>query len=96
MRQYELMMILDPSLKKAEIDELLADIKNDLSETSINVKKEDIWGAKDMAYAINGSDTGYYAIYQVESEDPRKLKSITSSFNIKKGLWRYMFTAVES
>lgn len=71
MRKYELMMILDPSMDKKDLDALIADIKKDISELDIKVAKEDVWGAKDMAYKIHGSASGYYLIYTLEVADPQ-------------------------
>lgn len=87
-------MILDPALAKADLDALIADIKKDLEEAKLKVTKEDVWGAKDMAYKIRGSASGYYLVYTLETDSPQKLKSITTPFNIKKGLWRYLMTAL--
>lgn len=89
------MMILDPELAKKDLDSLIQDIKKDLGETQLNVVKEDVWGNKDMAYAINGSRVGHYLVYTIETEATDSLKKITTPLNIKKGLWRYMFTANE-
>ena len=94
MAKYELMMILDPALDKTDLDALIKDINADLKEQKLNVTSEDVWGKKDMAYKIHGSDEGYYLIYILETDEPQNLKNMTTPFNIKKGLWRYMFTSV--
>lgn len=94
MRKYELMLIINPELTEEERNSLIADIKWELKSGKTKIISEDIWGAKDLAYKIRWSKTGYYLIYSLES-DGSKFFEITKSFNIKKDIWRFMFMKLE-
>ncbi|MEU4648295.1 30S ribosomal protein S6 [Nocardia fluminea] len=62
MRQYEVMVILDPSLDERivgqSLDTLLAVVKTEGG----NVDKVDIWGRRRLAYEIAKQAEGIYAI----------------------------------
>ncbi|MDD2566181.1 MAG: 30S ribosomal protein S6 [Candidatus Gracilibacteria bacterium] len=94
MRKYELMLIINPELTDDERNNSIADIKLELTSAGVKIIGEDIWGVKDLAYKIRSSKTGYYIIYNIES-DGSKFFDITKSFNIKKDIWRHMFIKIE-
>lgn len=94
MRKYELMLIINPELTDDERNNSIADIKLELTSAGVKIIGEDIWWVKDLAYKIRSSKTGYYIIYNIES-DWSKFFDITKSFNIKKDIWRHMFIKIE-
>lgn len=94
MRKYELMLIINPELSQEERDALFTDIKWELTSWNVKIISEDDWWVRDLAYKIKSSKTGYYIIYNIES-DWSKFFDITKSFNIKKDIWRYMFIKIE-
>ncbi len=62
MRQYEMMVILDPEIDERtvapSIDQYLTVVKED----SGTVDKVDIWGRRRLAYPINKKSDGIYAV----------------------------------
>jgi len=62
MRQYELMIILDPEVDERTVapslDKLLAVVKTGGGE----IDKVDIWGKRRLAYDINKRSEGIYAV----------------------------------
>ena len=64
MREYELMLILEPQIEdktvKATVDKLLKVVPAD-GGTVTNV---DLWGRRRLAYEINKLDEGYYVVVQ--------------------------------
>lgn len=94
MRKYELMLIINPELTEDDRSALISDIKTELKSAKAKIIGEDIWWAKDLAYKIRWSKTGYYLIYNLES-DGSKFFDVTKSFNIKKDIWRFMFIKLE-
>lgn len=94
MRKYELMLIINPEQTEEERTILMNDIKGELTSSKAKIIGEDIWGAKDLAYKIRWSRTGYYLLFTLES-DGSKFFEITKSFNIKKDIWRFMFMKLE-
>ena len=94
MANYELMLIIDPSLSEAERDSSLDNLKSLLKKVKAKVEKEDIWWDKKMAYKINKSDRGFYVLLDLEL-DWIKIKDLSKSINLDRNIWRYMFTKKE-
>ncbi|MFA6090467.1 MAG: 30S ribosomal protein S6 [Candidatus Gracilibacteria bacterium] len=94
MRKYELMLILNPELGDAGAATLLGEIKAELETIGTTIEKEDIMGVKDLAYKINNSKTGYYALYTLGLEKG-DFFAVTNAFNLKKDIWRNMFVRLE-
>jgi len=94
MRQYELMMIINPVLSADEQKELIASIKTELEHAGATIASENHPGERDLAYKIRGSSTGFYLLYIVESEKP-DFFAATKAFNIKTNIWRHMFVRID-
>ena len=94
MRKYELMLIINPDMTEDDRTALMKDIKEELTSTWSKIEKEDIWWARDLAYKIKWSKTGYYVLFTIDS-DGSKFFDVTKSFNIKKDIWRHMFVRLE-
>jgi ribosomal protein S6 len=94
MRQYELMMILDPSLAESDRTALIADIETELAQAGAKVVTADHPGERELAYRIHGSTTGYYLLYTLDKESG-DFQSAISAFNIKTNIWRHMFVRLD-
>lgn len=94
MRQYELMVILDPALSNEENTALQAEMVEELNALALSDLKADVWGIKDLAYKIRGSQTGFYILYTFSGEG-LSFFDLTKSFNLKKSLWRHMFVKID-
>ena len=74
MRQYELMVILDPELDDRTVapslDKLLAVVKKDGGK----VDSIDIWGRRRLAYDIKKKSEGIYAVVQMTAEPATALE----------------------
>lgn len=95
MRKYELMMIVNPALTDAERTELVSTIESELTDAGANVLERRHPGEQKLAYRIRTSEVGYYLLYTLESEGNGGFFEVSNSFNIKKDIWRYMFTKIE-
>jgi small subunit ribosomal protein S6 len=91
MRKYECMMIVDPTMSDADRATLLSEVKAELTTHGAKKIAEDVWGAKKLAYKINGSETGFYVLYTFESEGKGGFFEVTKDLNLKKAIWRHMF-----
>lgn len=68
MRQYEVMVILDPNQEERTVapslDKFLEVVRNEKG----TVEKVDIWGKRRLAYPINKKDEGIYAVIDLNCE----------------------------
>ena len=90
MANYEMMVIIDPSLSEADSKKTITMIGKTLKDAGGKVTKEDVWGEKKLAYKINGSEKGFYILFELEL-DGKNIKTINGLLNLEKTIWRYMF-----
>jgi small subunit ribosomal protein S6 len=95
MANYELMMILNPSVGEENITASIDVVKKELSEANATIVKEDIWGEKKLSYKIKSSDTGYYVLWTLEL-DGKTIKPMNNTFNLDQNIWRYMFVNLDA
>lgn len=79
-RKYEVLFLINPSLDKAEITKITADLESKLSGKI--VKKEE-WGLKKLAYKINNFVEGVYVLYYVETT-PDAILDVKEYLSINK------------
>ena len=95
MANYELMLIVNPSLTDEERTASLDELKNVFEKFNVKIEKEDVWGDKKLAYKINKSDRGFYILYDLDL-DGTLIKDISKGMNLNLSIWRYMFTKKEA
>ena len=89
MNQYYLTLVLKPDLEEKERKELLDDVKKKMAGDSGKLSKEDIWGARDLAYPINKQTKGFYAHFEFETE-PKLIKALDKNLKIEENILRYL------
>ncbi|MFC4123836.1 30S ribosomal protein S6 [Nocardia rhizosphaerae] len=65
MRQYEVMVILDPSLDERIVGQSLDNLLNVVKTEGGKVDKVDIWGRRRLAYEISKQAEGIYAVVEL-------------------------------
>jgi small subunit ribosomal protein S6 len=95
MANYELMMIVDPTISESDRDSSIKELKALFKKNKVKVENEDVWGDKKMAYKINKSDRGFYYLYDLNM-DGKLISEISKTINLDKNIWRYMFSKKES
>ena len=68
MRQYEMMVILDPRLDERTVAPSLDTFLNVIRQGGGTVDNIDIWGKRRLAYEINKLGEGIYAVVNVTAE----------------------------
>jgi small subunit ribosomal protein S6 len=68
MRQYELMVILDPSLDERTVQPSLETFLNVIRSEGGSVEKVEVWGKRRLAYEIDKHADGIYAVLEVTCE----------------------------
>ena len=90
MANYELMLIVDPSLNEENRNKSIWELKDLFDKNSVKIEKEDVWWDKKLAYKINGSERGFYFLFDLDM-DGKLIKGLSNTINLNKGIWRYMF-----
>ena len=68
MRQYELMIILDPDLEERTIQPSLDKFLSVVTKDKGTVDNVDLWGKRRLAYDIKKKSEGIYAVVNFSSE----------------------------
>lgn len=68
MRQYEMMVIFDPTLDERTIAPSLDTLLNVVREEGGKVDKVDVWGKRRLAYEIKKNSEGIYAVVEMNCE----------------------------
>ena len=68
MRQYEMMVIFDPTLDERTIAPSLDTLLNVVREEGGKVDKVDVWGKRRLAYESKKNSEGIYAVVDVNCE----------------------------
>jgi small subunit ribosomal protein S6 len=69
-RHYEVMMIVDPRLEDASIQQAVDRTLGVVKERGGDVSKLDHWGRRKLAYEIKHLREGYYVVAGLEAEPP--------------------------
>lgn len=66
MRDYELVIIIQPDLDENAVKGIIEKIQALVTESGGSVAKIDKWGKKHMAYAINKRREGQYVLFELQ------------------------------
>ncbi|MCA5894153.1 30S ribosomal protein S6 [Isoptericola sp. NEAU-Y5] len=87
MRQYELMVILDPEVEERTVAPSLEKYLSVISTEGGSVDKVDIWGRRRMAYEINKRAEGIYAVVDFTST-PDTAKELDRQLGLNEAVLR--------
>lgn len=73
-RQYEIMIILDPSQDERTVTPSLDKYLDTVRKDNGKVVKVDVWGKRRLAYPINKHEEGIYAVVDLECESASVLE----------------------
>ena len=64
MNKYELLYIIDNDLTEEQKKAVMEKISAIITSNEGSVDKEDVWGSRKLAYAINFKTEGYYVLVE--------------------------------
>ena len=87
MRQYELMVILDPNLDERTVAPSLDTFLNVVRKDGGKVDKVDVWGKRRLAYEILKHSEGIYAVIDISAE-PATVKELDRQLGLNESVLR--------
>lgn len=66
MRDYELMIVLDPNLDEAAIEAMHTRIQTLVTQRGGTVENVDTWGRRRLAYPISRFRDGFYILFRLQ------------------------------
>jgi small subunit ribosomal protein S6 len=67
-RQYEVMLIIDPRLDDASIQQAVDRYVGVVTQRGAEATKVDHWGRRKFSYEINHLNEGYYVVADIQAE----------------------------
>ena len=87
LRQYEVMVILDPDLDERTVAPSLDTYLNVVRQSGGTVENVDIWGKRRFAYEINKKSEGIYAVIDLTAE-PAAVKELDRQLTLNESVVR--------
>jgi small subunit ribosomal protein S6 len=87
LRQYEVMVILDPDLDERTVAPSLDTYLNVVRQSGGSVANVDIWGKRRLAYEINKKSEGIYAVIDLNAE-PAAVKELDRQLTLNESVVR--------
>lgn len=94
MRQYELIMIIQPDLEEEATNEVIERVQSMITDNGGEILKTDLWGNKQLAYEILDFKQGYYVYMDVEFS-PEFGSELKQNLRYVEPIIRYMLTKKE-
>lgn len=91
MRQYELMIILDPDLEERTVAPSLDTYLNVVRQDGGTVENVDVWGKRRLSYEINKKSEGIYAVVDLTAE-PATVKELDRQLSLNESVVRTKVT----
>jgi small subunit ribosomal protein S6 len=89
MRQYELILIVQPDLDEEGTQGVIDRVKELITGNGGEINKMDLWGAKSLAYEIQGFREGYY-VYMETTFAPEFGTELKQTLRYVEPIIRYM------
>jgi len=86
-REYEVMVILDPSLEERTVQPSLDKYLNVIRKDGGSVENVDVWGRRRLAYEIKKNAEGIYAVIQLTA-DPDTVKEFDRQLGLNESVLR--------
>ena len=94
MREYELLLIIDPNLDDTETESLIERVKSNIESNGGEALKVDPWGKKPLAFPIKKNNDGYFVLFIFRSE-PAFIPQLSASFRVIESIIRHMVVLFE-
>ena len=87
MREYELMVILNPEVEERAVEPTLKKFLEVVTKGNGTVDKLDIWGRRRLAYEIQKKSEGIYAVVNFTAE-PQTAKELDRVLSLNEAVMR--------
>lgn len=89
MNNYALTILLKPDLDEKARGEVIESVTKRMGK----VKKDDLWGNRELAYPIKKQQKAFYAHFEFEA-NPGDISSLDKSLKLEEDIIRYLLVRV--
>lgn len=94
MRDYELVMIVDPEVADEAVPATLERVQDFIAEQGGQVKEVTAWGRRKLAYPIGRSREGSYVVAQLDL-DPQRVGALEENLKLAEDVIRHLVVKLE-
>ena len=95
MRKYEIMFIVKPDLEEKAIKDTVKKLEKTLTDNKAVITLSKELGQKEFAYEIKGFKSGFYYLYNIDSNSDAAVKEFSRIASIDESVIRYLVINVE-
>lgn len=94
MRNYELLVVIQPDLEEAALAEVNSKITGWVNEAGGSVEKTDNWGKRRLAYQIRKQREGLYILFKLNMA-PAATSELERNIRFMEPVMRHLLTLAE-
>ena len=95
MRKYEIMFIVRPDVDENVIKNTVKALEKTLTDNKATITLSKELGQKEFAYEIKKMKSGYYYLYNIESQDDAAVKEFDRVAHIDENVLRHLVLNIE-
>jgi small subunit ribosomal protein S6 len=95
MKNYEIMFIVKPTLSEEEVKSVVANFSKTLTSNGAKINETKDLGQKELAYEIKKFKSGYYFLFEIESEDDKAISEFNRLALISSDIIRHLIKKLE-
>ena len=95
MRKYEIMFIVRPDLEENAVKETVKKLEKVLTDNKAVITLSKELGQKEFAYEIKGFKSGFYYLYNIDSNNDAAVKELDRVASIDESVVRHLILNVE-
>ena len=89
MTDYELALIIKPSIDDSDIKKCITSIEKEIEKANGKIQSRDDWGKRKLSYKIEKEDMGYYYFLKF-SLDPQLMPKMEKTLGLETRVLRYL------
>jgi len=94
LRDYELVMVVDPDVGDDGLPATIDRVHNFITERGGAIKNTDQWGRRRLAYPIRRKQEAYYVVTHF-SLDPQAIRALEGNLDLAEDILRHLVTRLE-
>lgn len=95
MRKYEIMFIVKPDLEEKAVKDTVKKLEKTLTDKKAVITLSKELGQKDFAYEIKGFKSGFYYLYNIDSNSDAAVKEFDRIASIDENIIRHLVLNIE-
>ena len=95
MRKYEIMFIVKPDLEEKAVKDAVKKLEKTLTDNKAVITLSKELGQKEFAYEIKGFKSGFYYLYNVDSNSDKAIQEFDRIASIDESIIRHLVLNIE-